>query len=333
MIPTVSASSVPSANTLLEGLVGETIHTPRGAPNTILGLTDDHVLVATERTPSGEPVRIDLVQHGLDLLARDRDVAIDRDMFERRSAFVGAVLLTLPGTRVTGAAPPHVVLEAPSASDWHLNPGETIVRSELHDIYGGSRQGGTSPSRRSLNIFLFLDRKVAKLHGYFDGWVGDRFYYTGHGQKGDQEFRAGNADVRRHREDGRAIRVFRGAGGLVRYLGEFELDVELPYFRMDAPESETGQPRQVIVFRLNPIGSVIHDPEDDLELPGGMSAPALMRSSRARPRHHRSFAYRSSSRTLRRFRFRAAPTRTQRCGGSRRSCANTATTSSDRARL
>jgi hypothetical protein len=61
----------------------------------------------------------------------------------------------------------------------------------------------------------------------------------------------------------------------VRYLGEFELDDEQPYFRMEAPESETGQPRQVIVFRLNPSGSVVHDPEDELELPVGMSAPAL----------------------------------------------------------
>jgi hypothetical protein len=44
---------------------------------------------------------------------------------------------------------------------------------------------------------------------------------------------------------------------------------------MEAPESETGQPRQVIVFRLNPAGSVVQEPEDELELPEGMSAPAL----------------------------------------------------------
>jgi hypothetical protein len=160
-------------------------------------------------------------------------------------------------------------------SAWHLNPGDTIRRRELHDAYGGSRQGGTIPSRTSPNILLFLDREVGNPHGYFDGWVGERLYYTGHGQRGDQELRGGNAAVVRHREDGRAVRVFRGAGGVVRYLGEFELDDSEPFFRMEAPESKTGQPRQVIVFRLNPLGPVVHDPEDELDLPEGLTAPTL----------------------------------------------------------
>jgi hypothetical protein len=172
-----------------------------------------------------------------------------------------------------GFTPP--IRQAQPALRWHLAEGDTIRRSELHDIYGGSRQGGTIPSRTSPNIFLFLDPEIGAPHGYFDGWVGDRFYYTGHGQTGDQEFRAGNAAVLRHREDGRVLRVFRGAAGVVRYLGEFELDEEQPFFRMEAPESKTRQPRQVIVFRLNPVGSVVHDPEDELELPEGLGAPAL----------------------------------------------------------
>jgi hypothetical protein len=100
--------------------------------------------------------------------------------------------------------------EDTSGQQWHLSPGDSILRRELHRLYGGSRQGGTSPSRSSPNILLFLDRVVGSPHGYFDGWVGERFYYTGHGQKGDQQFRAGNVAVIRHREDGRAIRVFQG---------------------------------------------------------------------------------------------------------------------------
>lgn len=35
------------------------------------------------------------------------------------------------------------------------------------------------------------------------------------------------------------------------YLGEFALDEDTPFFRMDAAEPETGAPRQVIVFRLH----------------------------------------------------------------------------------
>jgi hypothetical protein len=108
---------------------------------------------------------------------------------------------------------------------WDLRPGDQVRRSELHTRYGGSGRGGTAPSRSSPNIFLFLDRAVAAQHGYFDGWVGAVLYYTGHGQRGDQEVRAGNAAILRHQEDGRAIRVLRRAGGIVTYLGRFELDV------------------------------------------------------------------------------------------------------------
>jgi hypothetical protein len=59
------------------------------------------------------------------------------------------------------------------------------------------------------------------------------------------------------------------------YLGEFAVDEDQPYFRMEAPESETGLPRQVIVFCLLPVGSVIRDPQDELELPYEIRAPEL----------------------------------------------------------
>jgi hypothetical protein len=76
-------------------------------------------------------------------------------------------------------------------------------------------------------------------------------------------------------EEGNAIRLFKGAGGNVRYLGEFELDAESPYYRTDAPESGGGDLRQVIVFRLRPVGDVDHDQEDGLRLPSGVPSPEL----------------------------------------------------------
>ena len=270
-----SVSKLPSARLLLERLRDREIRTVTGAINRILEVQNEAVVVATGRSPNGQSVPIVSVQAALDLLARDREVAVTPEVLGYRSAFVGAVLLTLPGTSAEPGSPPRIVLLEADRAAWHLAPGETIRRVELHDIYGGSRQGGTIPSRTSPNILLFLDRAVGNPHGYFDGWVGDRFYYTGHGQRGDQELRAGNGAVLRHQEDGRAIRVFRGAGGVVRYLGQFALDEEQPYFRMEAPESETGLPRQVIVFRLVPVGAVLHDPEDDLDLPDGVTAPTL----------------------------------------------------------
>jgi hypothetical protein len=53
----------------------------------------------------------------------------------------------------------------------------------------------------------------------------------------------------------------------VTYLGEFRLDPHRPYYRMDAPETGGGPIRQVIVFRLLPIGDVVHDTQDVLQLP------------------------------------------------------------------
>jgi hypothetical protein len=38
------------------------------------------------------------------------------------------------------------------------------------------------------NVFLFTDPAVGHQHGYYDGWVGDRFHYTGMRQRGDQQF-------------------------------------------------------------------------------------------------------------------------------------------------
>ena len=65
---------------------------------------------------------------------------------------------------------------------WDLEPGHVIRRRELHDRFGGSRQGGMTTSSSSPNILLFLDRAVGNPHGYFDGWAGDRLYYTVQGR-------------------------------------------------------------------------------------------------------------------------------------------------------
>jgi hypothetical protein len=172
------------------------------------------------------------------------------------------------------------------ASDvaWTLNPGETIRRVDLHREYGGSSYGGMAPSSTSPNVFLFTDPAVGHRHGYFDGWVGRVFHYTGMGQRADQEFKAGNRAVRDHQVEHRAIRMFRGAGGRVTYLGEFALDSQRPFYRTDAPETGGGPIRQVIVFRLVPLGDVIHDEADSLTLPEGFS-PAEVDAATASTTH------------------------------------------------
>lgn len=137
--------------------------------------------------------------------------------------------------------------------EWTLRPGETIERTALQGQYGGRTQGGIGPSRKSPNVFVFSDPVAGEPHGYYDGWQADDcFHYTGEGQRGDQQLKSGNAAILNHLEEGRALRVFEGARGVVTYLDEFELDRDEPYYRTDAPETGDGPLREVLVFRLRP---------------------------------------------------------------------------------
>jgi hypothetical protein len=146
---------------------------------------------------------------------------------------------------------------SPPPASWALKPGERIRRTELHDAFGGGRQGGISPSRQSPNVLIFSDPEVGPQYGYFDGWREDGlFHYTGEGQRGDQEMARGNAAILNHRDEGRRLRVFDGVRDEVKYVGEFEVDHEKPYYRTDAPEFGSDRVRQVIVFRLRPIDAI-----------------------------------------------------------------------------
>lgn len=138
-----------------------------------------------------------------------------------------------------------------------LRPGDKIKRVALHDAFGGSRQGGISPSLKSPNVFLFTDPQTGEQHGYVDGWKTDgRFHYTGEGQRGDQEFKSGNAAVLNHKKQGRTLRLFQGSGGVVTYDGTFEIDDEQPFYFTDAPETNDGPTRSVIVFRLRSLDAI-----------------------------------------------------------------------------
>jgi hypothetical protein len=139
-----------------------------------------------------------------------------------------------------------------ATAEWRLKPGESIERQALQAEFGGRTQGGIGPSRKSPNVFVFSDPVAGEPHGYYDGWKGELFHYTGEGQYGDQRMKSGNASILNHAQEGRALRVFDGARGTVTYLGEFELDEKQPYYRTDAPETGDGPPREVIVFRLRP---------------------------------------------------------------------------------
>lgn len=138
--------------------------------------------------------------------------------------------------------------------DWEIVEGERVLRKELHDRYGGNRERGISPSRKSPNIFLFSDPSAATKHGYADDLESDPVLYYGEGRFGDMELSHGNLSLLNHREEGRPLRLFRAYGREVEYLGEYELDPEEPYFWTTAPDSRSESPiRKAIVFRLRKI--------------------------------------------------------------------------------
>jgi len=151
--------------------------------------------------------------------------------------------------------------------DWDLRPGDTVRRVELHRRYGGGGQGGISPSKSTPNVLIFSDPARGAQHGYIDDWRTDGlFHYTGEGQRGDQQLRAGNKAILQHREDNRALRVFHGVGGDVTYQGRFEVATDTPWYSADAPES--GRPdvvRKVIVFRLLPLDAIPGRPSSVLD--------------------------------------------------------------------
>lgn len=139
-----------SADDLLRDLVGVEIRTATGRPNTVLGVRGDKVLVRTDRSPSGRWVEIDEVQHGLDLLTARGTVRVTVDELGHRSAFVGAVLATLPGTQVS-ANPAQVTIRMPTstevADDIHFGELDGVaqvkVRTEqarLRKLLAGERE-------------------------------------------------------------------------------------------------------------------------------------------------------------------------------------------------
>lgn len=99
---------------------------------------------------------------------------------------------------------------------WALSPGSRIRRTQLHEQYGGRRQGGISPSVVSPNVFLFSDPASGLKRGYVDHWDGKIFHYTGEGQLGDQQMISGNRAVLQHRSEGRSLRRL----ARVRHVGQ-----------------------------------------------------------------------------------------------------------------
>jgi hypothetical protein len=163
------------------------------------------------------------------------------------------------------------LLAGSAARDWDVQAGDLVKRTEVHDRFGGSRQGGIGPSRQSPNVLVFSDPTTGAKYGYNDRWEpGPVFHYTGEGQVGNQTMTGGNLAILRHVEAGRALRLFKGVRGVVRYEGEFVLDAEMPSYISHAPD-RNGTIREVIIFRMRPAGEPYPLPAPSYEAFGAPS--------------------------------------------------------------
>ncbi|RGD59464.1 hypothetical protein DR950_18180 [Kitasatospora xanthocidica] len=139
-----------------------------------------------------------------------------------------------------------------------IQPGTTLTRRRVHDLFGGRLQGGISPTKgERILVFIGLPKPGSPAPGLSpDGTL----HYVGEGAKGDQQFTQSNRALLHHKEDGRRVHVFQDRGThliggerLYKYIGEFEVAADNPYYYADEV-NQHGQARRVINFRLRPVG-------------------------------------------------------------------------------
>ncbi|MER7644347.1 MULTISPECIES: hypothetical protein [unclassified Streptomyces] len=158
-----------------------------------------------------------------------------------------------------------------------FQPGDILTRAEIHPILGGSGYAGICPAVEKQNVLIFSDSKTGERYGYRDGWLaedddlGPLFTYTGVGKRGNQVFKGGNAAILEHSDKGRTLHLFIAVGKVPgsdtrthKYIGKFKVDERNP-FEIREGKDELGQDRNVIVFRLRPIGTYIREVSDTLQ--------------------------------------------------------------------
>lgn len=120
---------------------------------------------------------------------------------------------------------------------------------EITGRFGGSPQGGIAHSRQTPAVFIFTGEEGEKF-GYLDQWddAEQVFTYTGEGQVGNMTFVRGNAAVRDHGVEGRALHLFKkiSRDGRYRYMGEMQC---ASTSKVRGPD-KNGDDRTIIQFQL-----------------------------------------------------------------------------------
>jgi hypothetical protein len=133
-------------------------------------------------------------------------------------------------------------------------PGETFLRSEMHEKVGGSFRHGMTSCSAGSEFLLFHDKKKSVKFGYhiWEGLQADgKFHYTGQGTLGNQTLTKSNLALIRAGELGHAIHLIESVDGTCTYIGEYLLD-DPNFFIAEAPDELQESLRKVYVFRLAP---------------------------------------------------------------------------------
>jgi 5-methylcytosine-specific restriction enzyme A len=146
-------------------------------------------------------------------------------------------------------------------------------RSDIHNQYGGNRQGGISPCVRFPYIFIFSGSQ-GKQHGYKDRWENQNIYsYTGEGQVGDMRFIKGNLALRDHLQNGKRVFLFEYTQkGFVRFVSEMEF-FDVGFFK--SPDTN-GLTRDAIKFFFKRIGAQLPVEVNQLEIPNIAAEESLL---------------------------------------------------------
>ena len=133
-----------------------------------------------------------------------------------------------------------------------IEVGKEYKRSQLHDAFGGNRQGGIASCAKADIVFLFTG-ETGEQYGYSDGWDGEYFMYTGEGQAGDMVFARGNAAVRDHEQNGKRLILMQTTQPtFVEVVGEFAC-VDYEYF--EAPDKDNMSRRAIRFVLEKAVGS------------------------------------------------------------------------------
>mgnify|MGYP003672610612 CR=1 FL=1 len=140
-----------------------------------------------------------------------------------------------------------------------LDIGEQYKRTDLHDAFGGQRQGGISTPKDHAIVMIFSGPAGAS-YGYEDGWEQDFFFYTGEGQVGDMELIRGNQAILQHEIKGKRLLLFEESKrSHVTYSGEL-VCVDHQFFESSDRDGNNRRSIRFVLERSQGVSIELNQP-------------------------------------------------------------------------